>query len=442
MDDISNNTRKLRVTEILISPDRLRKLDETKAQSLAVSIEQDGQLQPIAVYHSSRATLPYTLIFGLHRWEAHNILGLETIDVIVRTAKEALRLEVAENLFRFDLNLLDRATFAQKWAELTGVKMGRPKKGEKLDRNVLLFGGRTVSDSEAERMGLTGKAGQRFRQIENNLNPELKDIFRGTDIANNQAKLLKCAKLDPQKQRELAVAFTLEGGNLDKAFKIIEPHKGRMNEEARLFGQAIDAVGRMKKETKAQFWQHFGMMEKPLNAVPPLLKPSQEAVRKPGNKSLLWEMIEAPLEGREFVTVNMNVMGYSLKQSLQFLKNNGLSNLPKSDLRNALTAEEISQVAQEAKKPPKASSKPKRRRKASVKQTAFKNFHPYLVEQLKLKKLDTDTQLLNLLRKFDNEGQHEMGLHFNAGDTRDEMYKRARWRLEAEAEKAEKEKAV
>lgn len=223
--------RRLAVDKILVPPDRLRDLEEDKAQSIAASIAIDGQLQPIAVYHSNRSARPYTLIFGLHRYRAIEILGAAEIDVIIRTADEAGRLEVAENLFRNDLNELDRAAFAKRWAELVEIKIGRPKKGKSATHGHL-FDGHVVSDREAERLGFTGRTGRRLRQIADKLHPELKALLRGTPYAQNQSMLLKLASMPDAKQRGI-VAGMRSGGDLLEVLALDKPEKPKLDRQAK-----------------------------------------------------------------------------------------------------------------------------------------------------------------------------------------------------------------
>lgn len=194
----------LAIDSIVVPAKRLRELDETQAQLIASSVKESGQFQPIAVHHSSRAAKPYTLIFGLHRYRAHQILGLTEISVVIRAASEAPMLEIAENLFRHDLTELDRSAFAKEWFTLKGVKMGRPKKSAKLAD---FFVGIGLSERASKELGFSGRTGQRLCQIADKLHPNVKALLRGTPAANNQSILLKLAKLGPDDQVKIAAAL-------------------------------------------------------------------------------------------------------------------------------------------------------------------------------------------------------------------------------------------
>lgn len=86
-----------------------REMDEVELKALADSIRQSGMIQPIIV----RATGPerYEIIAGERRWRAAQLAGLDEVPVLVRDASDEQMLELAlvENIFREDLNAIDRA---------------------------------------------------------------------------------------------------------------------------------------------------------------------------------------------------------------------------------------------------------------------------------------------------------------------------------------------
>jgi ParB family chromosome partitioning protein len=251
------NVVTLRLDDILIPSDRLRALEEEKAQSIAASIDATGQFQPIAVYRSNAAVRPYTLIFGLHRLRAIEILGQESVNAIVRTADEALQIETAENLFRNDLNEIDRAVFADKWAEFKGVKMGRPPKAkEKSDIFGQLFGGRFVSDSEAARLGLTGRQGRRLRQIAKNLNRDEREVLRHTPAATNQAHLLKIARMEPTVRRGFIGVVQAMG--YEAAWMALKPERSKISKQARAYEKFLTAWSQMNAATRQKALADIG----------------------------------------------------------------------------------------------------------------------------------------------------------------------------------------
>ncbi|MCX6053994.1 MAG: ParB/RepB/Spo0J family partition protein [Chloroflexi bacterium] len=93
-------------------------MDEENLQDLANSIREHGILQPLIVTEEP-ATGMYTLIAGERRLRAATIAGLNKVPVIVRTATDQERLELAliENVQRADLSPLETAEAYHQLAE-------------------------------------------------------------------------------------------------------------------------------------------------------------------------------------------------------------------------------------------------------------------------------------------------------------------------------------
>ena len=97
---------KIKINEIKISKDRYFKLNEKHVAELAKSIDEIGLLQPISLSADN------TLIAGLHRIEAHKLLGLEEIDYNVlefESDEEKKLAEIDENYVRLKLSALQTA---------------------------------------------------------------------------------------------------------------------------------------------------------------------------------------------------------------------------------------------------------------------------------------------------------------------------------------------
>lgn len=248
-------TERLRLSDILVPPDRLRKLDKDKAQLMAVSIAQHGVFQPLAVYRSTAAEKPYTLIFGLHRHCAAEIAGLEEVPVTVRTKAEAKALEIAENLFRNDLTTMERSFFVAAWFDANGIRPGRkvilPTLAE-------LFPERDISERAAEELGFSGRKAQRLRQIGNGLRPELIELFRGTDIANNQALLLRCVRHDPDIQVKMAAAMR-EGASIQTALSFVRPPKAKPDATTKALKQFVAAWKTLDADGRAKALKRIGV---------------------------------------------------------------------------------------------------------------------------------------------------------------------------------------
>lgn len=111
------------VERIVPNPQQPRlEMNEDDLQELAASIQEHGILQPLVVSRTDAAG-EYTLIAGERRLRAARLAGLRTVPVIVRTASEQQRLELAliENLQRADLSPLETAAAYNMLAEDFGL---------------------------------------------------------------------------------------------------------------------------------------------------------------------------------------------------------------------------------------------------------------------------------------------------------------------------------
>jgi ParB family chromosome partitioning protein len=105
--------RELKITDIGVSRRQPRRnFDEAELQELAQSIRSLGVLQPVVVRPAAEgADKRFELIAGERRLRAAGLAGLDSIPALLRTADEALSLEMAlaENVAREDLNGIEEA---------------------------------------------------------------------------------------------------------------------------------------------------------------------------------------------------------------------------------------------------------------------------------------------------------------------------------------------
>jgi N6-adenosine-specific RNA methylase IME4/ParB-like chromosome segregation protein Spo0J len=181
-------------------------------EQLADSIRELGLLNPITV------TPGGVLLTGYHRLEACKLLGWEEIPVCVfehEAEAEDLPLwwelaEIDENLMRTDLELLERCdeearrkrVYDQLHPETkAGVAGGKARQGSATE--IISF-----AEDTAAKTGVTARTVRQEVQIAKKILPEVKDVIRGTELADSKTDLLQLARLKPDEQR--AVAETLK----------------------------------------------------------------------------------------------------------------------------------------------------------------------------------------------------------------------------------------
>lgn len=106
------------ISMIVPNPSQPREnIDEENLKDLANSIKEHGILQPLVVTLESHTGI-HTLIAGERRLRAAQMIGLEKVPVIIRTATEQERLELAliENVQRADLSPLETGAAYHKLA--------------------------------------------------------------------------------------------------------------------------------------------------------------------------------------------------------------------------------------------------------------------------------------------------------------------------------------
>ncbi|VEJ45304.1 ParB/RepB/Spo0J family partition protein [Bartonella vinsonii] len=276
--------------DVIVVPERIRPVDDEHAKALAQSMAREGLMNPITVRHTPNAKEGnYTLIAGAHRLRAAELLGYSDIDAVVVQADKdnAALLEVAENLFRNELSVIDRALFVQTYRELWEkkygeIKVGRNKKSK--DQVDPLIGGETdfeklvqlapISQTEvkgekgtvlsfakhvADRIGFSQDVVKRLNSIARHLQPELRSVLRGTALADNQAQLLKLAKMEPVAQRRVAIALQQVEGDLRRAVDLINGINTppQINEQERIFAQLLGVWQRADAQTRERFCDYL-----------------------------------------------------------------------------------------------------------------------------------------------------------------------------------------
>ena len=248
-------------------PERLRAVEDDHALAIQASILEHGLLNPITVRstpNQAKGTKPYTLVAGAHRLRAIELNDEnDTIDAIVVEADgaEAQLIEIEENVFRNDLSILDRAVFVQTYRDVWEQKYGKAERGgdrksaEYQRINLIQLIGeeaeRGFASHCATRLGLSTATVKRSDQIARNLPKPLREKLRGTPAADNQALLLKLAKMGPKQRAGMAKAIDLAEGDIDAAYNMLCDHpKPKLTDAQKRISAVIgnfDALGRKEK---------------------------------------------------------------------------------------------------------------------------------------------------------------------------------------------------
>jgi len=254
------------VTDILV-PERLRAVEDDHALAIQASIVEHGLLNPITVRATPAAERPYTLVAGAHRLRAVELLddgeGIDAI-VVKGDRDEAILIEIAENLFRNDLSVLDRAVFVQTYRDVWERKYGaigpgNPEFSNRANLAQLIEDEAAAGFSAhvADRMGVSPRAVKRLNQIAQNLPKSVREAVRGTPIADNQSQLLSLAKLPPDVRRKAGTAVKKTGGDFKAAMAALMPREAP-DIDAKLLSKLIDAWERASDDVRAEFRKHIG----------------------------------------------------------------------------------------------------------------------------------------------------------------------------------------
>ena len=170
--------------------DRLRPLDHDKVAELAESICRQGLLQPIVI------TQDGDLVAGHHRLEAARSLGWEEIEVVrISDDRFALLAEIEENLVRSDLSVLEQGEhLLARDQEL--VRLGlRAQVGDNQHGGPAPGAGPMTTSDIGDQVGLSARSVRERVQIARAIPEEIRDLIRGTPVANRTKALLDLARV-------------------------------------------------------------------------------------------------------------------------------------------------------------------------------------------------------------------------------------------------------
>lgn len=261
--------------------DRLRAVDAAWVEAIAESIKHNGQSTPIQVRRLVNGR--WHLVSGAHRLAACQRLGIEVRAEVVDCDDLYARLmEIDENLFRRELNPLDRAVFLAERKALylevypetkNGGHGGRRGTKEKNDKMSFFSetkdGGRdrreekndkmSFSKQTAARINMSVRSIERAIRIAQNIPADVHRRLTGTPLAEKQSDLLYLAGLEPSVQRR-AVTLVVDG-EVRTLRAAVARIQGTAAPESSSDDRAVERMlalwGRSSKVAKGRFIAHL-----------------------------------------------------------------------------------------------------------------------------------------------------------------------------------------
>ncbi|WP_292178210.1 ParB N-terminal domain-containing protein [Mesorhizobium sp.] len=211
---------KIKIADIWV-PAKRRRLDPAWVATIMADIQGgNGHMTPIEVMPQERDDAKYRLIFGRHRLAAVEALGEAEIDTIIKDPKEVAtetqirKREIAENLIRRQLSVLDRSIDIADWRDIYDAEHGTGKAGRKKSREVIeddeLSAKFALNFSEAAQTVLGISRRSVFHALKIATIPEaIRQDISLHAIADSQTDLLQLAAEPAERQAAIAKLLTM-----------------------------------------------------------------------------------------------------------------------------------------------------------------------------------------------------------------------------------------
>ena len=273
--------------------ERLRPVDAEWAEGLAGIMARDGQLTPIEVCRLEQGG--FALVTGGHRLAAASLNGWAAIDAFIVSSSWAERRlrEVSENLFRRDLDPIDRASFLAELVDLSRAGSGatdqspqqiaanarwqKAVKTEALNASLIVRDAYGWTKQVSDRVGLSVQTVERDLMLHRRLSPQVKAMLSGHPVYRNATALRSLAKLEADQQ--LQVAEMLASGAIKGVGEGVATlqQKPKASAEDKRLSAVLSAISRMGKvERQAAFEQLAGQY---LNEMSAAVSKAQFAAR-------------------------------------------------------------------------------------------------------------------------------------------------------------------
>ncbi|TPI09175.1 ParB N-terminal domain-containing protein [Mesorhizobium sp. B4-1-1] len=214
---------KIKIADIRVPANR-RRLDPAWVATLMADMQTgNDHMVPIEVVPDTAEGFKYRLIFGGHRLAAVTGIGRNEIAAFVKDPKEVAtetqirKREIAENLIRRQLSVLDRAKDIADWRDIYDAEHGTGKVGRKKARPAEiteddeLSASFALNFSEAAQAVLGISRRSVFHALKIATIPEpIRQAISLHAVANSQTDLLQLAAETPERQTAIAAMLTAE----------------------------------------------------------------------------------------------------------------------------------------------------------------------------------------------------------------------------------------
>jgi ParB family chromosome partitioning protein len=247
---ITHSVSLIPLDRILIE-DRLRRINETKAASMASSLADTGQITPIKVAPPNADGM-YRLVAGAHRVRAAQIAKWTEIraEIFDGSAEQARLQEIDENLYRSELSALEEAAFLSERRAIYETIHGKITR----KRHMGQIAPSSFYEDVAERFGLSRDAVKRALQRSQNICDEAWMLLDGTPWAEKGVVLDALIKLGPQQQ--IAVMGKLRDGaakNVAGALKALDGTAVEEDPAEQLLARLLALWAKADTDVKARF---------------------------------------------------------------------------------------------------------------------------------------------------------------------------------------------
>jgi ParB-like chromosome segregation protein Spo0J len=245
MSDVTGSEY-LDIAKIVVGDSR-RPIDPSKVASLAESIKKIGLQHPVTV---RKVGDQHQLVAGFHRLEACKSLERGGIDctVVNMTDVEARLWEIAENLHRADLSVIQQAEQLTEWVKLSDKKK---RISAQVGRKSKPKAGRPESGTSAasRELGIPWEKVRRSQAIAG-IGPEAKKAAHAAGLENNQSRLLEVAKAEAHEQVAKVRQVSQELNQKKQQRRPPAPGKGnpakRSPSKALIWASVRDAINNIK----------------------------------------------------------------------------------------------------------------------------------------------------------------------------------------------------